>query len=366
MSYFAASRAQQAAERRFARAEEKRRREIERLRREQQKLTALEQARLEVEAYENRLAVLLSVHKEQGEAWDWYKIAATLPPPPPRRENNRVFEERRGAIDPNRPAEADLAVLLEKARNDDEASYSRASAEYADSLAEWGRMNALALKVIAGDSQTYLDVIREFSPFTEISDLGSSVVFSGVSANVIEGVLNGNGTLVIPSEVKTLTASGKVSVKAMARGRFHEIYQDYLCGCVLRVAREVFALLPVDVVILTAQAVSLDSRTGMEEEQPVLSVAFTRSKMAALNFERLDPSDTVESFLHRCDFKAGRKTEAFQVIEPLRAADLTSGSRGSRVEEQLSAVRQLRREVQEMLDELKPAPTANSTEAIAP
>ena len=138
MSYFAASRAQQAAERRFARAEEKRRREIERLRREQQKLTALEQARLEVEAYENRLAVLLSVHKEQGEAWDWYKIAATLPPPPPRRENNRVFEERRGAIDPNRPAEADLAVLLEKARNDDEASYSRASAEYADSLAEWG------------------------------------------------------------------------------------------------------------------------------------------------------------------------------------------------------------------------------------
>ena len=39
-------------------------------------------------------------------------------------------------------------------------------------------MNALALKVIAGDSQTYLDVIREFSPFTEISDLGSSARLS--------------------------------------------------------------------------------------------------------------------------------------------------------------------------------------------
>lgn len=38
----------------------------------------------------------------------------------------------------------------------------------------------------------------------------------------------------------------KLSVKAMPKGRFHEVYQDYACGCCLRIGREVLALLPVD------------------------------------------------------------------------------------------------------------------------
>ena len=38
--------------------------------------------------------------------------------------------------------------------------------------------------------------------------------------------------------------------KPMPKGLFHGIYLDYLCGCVLRVAREVFALLPVDTVLV--------------------------------------------------------------------------------------------------------------------
>ena len=43
----------------------------------------------------------------------------------------------------------------------------------------------------------------------------------------------------------------------MPKGRFHEIYQDYLCGCLLRVAREVFALFPVDTVLVTAVSVNV-------------------------------------------------------------------------------------------------------------
>ena len=41
--------------------------ELQRRAKEQAKLSALEQARLEVETYENRIDVLLSVHKEQGD-----------------------------------------------------------------------------------------------------------------------------------------------------------------------------------------------------------------------------------------------------------------------------------------------------------
>ena len=76
-------RAYEAAQRRQQRDAQKRQRELERQNKEQAKLSAIEQARLEVETYENRLEVLLSVHKEQGEIWEWIAIcsffASTLP-----------------------------------------------------------------------------------------------------------------------------------------------------------------------------------------------------------------------------------------------------------------------------------------------
>jgi hypothetical protein len=64
-------RAIQAAERRRQREAQKRQRQLDRQARAQAKLSAIEQARLEVETYENRVELLRSAHKEHGEVWDW-------------------------------------------------------------------------------------------------------------------------------------------------------------------------------------------------------------------------------------------------------------------------------------------------------
>ena len=108
----------------------------------------------------------------------------------------------------------------------------------------------------------------------------------------------------------------------MPKARFHEIYQDYVCGCVLRLAREMFALLPVDSVILTATVDGIDSSTGHVAELPVLSVAATRAKIERLDFERLDPSDALENFQHRGDVMTSRKSGEFVPIIPLSPADV--------------------------------------------
>src|ERR1035441_5848848 len=88
MGYKASIRAMEAAQRRQQRESEPRKRELERQNKEQAKLSAIEQARLEVETHENKLEVLLSVHKEQGEIWDWVALAASLPPPCPKKNSN--------------------------------------------------------------------------------------------------------------------------------------------------------------------------------------------------------------------------------------------------------------------------------------
>src|SRR5438445_161464 len=80
-------RAIEASIRREEREAQRRQRQLERRAKEQAKLSALEQARLEVDTYENQVAVLLSIHKEQGKSWDWVRVLASLPPPLPQRNS---------------------------------------------------------------------------------------------------------------------------------------------------------------------------------------------------------------------------------------------------------------------------------------
>jgi hypothetical protein len=87
MSWQSTIRAMEAAERRQQRDSKKRQRDLFRQAKESAKLSALEQARLEVETYENTLDILLSFHKEQATPWDWGALAVSLPPVPPRRQS---------------------------------------------------------------------------------------------------------------------------------------------------------------------------------------------------------------------------------------------------------------------------------------
>jgi hypothetical protein len=271
MGWQASFRAMQAAERRRQREAQKRQRELERRAKEQAKLSAIEQARLEVETHENRLEVLLSVHKEQGETWDWLALAATLPPVCPQRFSRHEFKLRQDlellvAKDPDTSQRQARDAAVEQARLRDDEEYQNALGDYGEQKAEWQKTNSLARRILAGEHKAYTEALSELSPFAEISDLGSSIHFTVHDAKLLECVLKINGRQAIPSEVKSLTATSKVSIKPMPKARFHEIYQDYVCACVLRVAREVFALLPVESLLITASADTLDPRTGQTVE----------------------------------------------------------------------------------------------------
>ncbi len=333
MSWRGGIRAIEAAERRAQREQQRRYRELQRRTKELAKLSVLEQARLEVETYENRLDVLLSIHKDQGEEWNWRKIRDTPPPVEPCRDKRHEteVERRRAAYQPGffdklfgkaKKQEAAFISELESARARDEQEFQNAWAQYQRDIPTWEDERKLAEAVLAGDDAAYSRVLRELTPFAELGELGSGFNVRIHTPQLLEVLLQVNGQQVIPSEVKSLTASGKVSTKGMPKGRFNEIYHDYVCGCVLRVARELFALLPVETVIVTASANLFDSRTGRNAEQPILSVAMPRAVVRQLNFERLDPSDAMENFLHRGEFKASRKSGAFVTITPLTPVDL--------------------------------------------
>lgn len=307
------------AQRRAERAALQRQREIARQLRLEAKATEQERARLEVQEHETRIEVLLSLHRECAASWDWLTLAATLAPLPPTADIVNEWRTHRELMILPDPDPSQWERVLELARADDRRAFVVADERFRETQARWQKITALAQRILAGDTAAYRDAMEEFSPLAELADLGSSIDFTMHSVTTIECVLAMNGTHVIPSEAKALTATGKLSVKAMPRQQFHEIYQDYICGGILRVARESFALLPIERIFVTTLA-PLNGTT----EQPVLSVVINRTDLQGIDFETVDASDTVDRLTHRGDFKASRKSGAFQPITPFTSADLAA------------------------------------------
>lgn len=300
------------------RAAKKRRRELEKQAKEMAKLSAMEQARLEVEAFENELDILLSIHKEQSASIDWPFIASLLPPLAPAKLSVRELKARqRMAISMDKKRHE---MLVKQAQQDDEMEYQKCIQLYQSEIIEWEKVTQLAKRVLDGEHEAYIEAVHEFNPFEELSSIGSTMHITVHNSHMMECVLSTNGKKAIPAEFKSLTTAGKLSAKPMPRQRFIEIYQDYICSCVLRVAREIFALLPLRKLLITATVEMLDTSTGQMNETPFLSVAITREQIMTLNFDLLDPSDSIMALPHRGELKASRKSGEFESIIPLTSS----------------------------------------------
>lgn len=316
----------------------RRQRELERQQKEQERMAELQRAAYEVERYENYIQVLVSVHTECGPKVDWHSIASSVEPQQPLRSNARETEARRaeatykpGLLDRLLKREevkrAELATEVERARLADDAAHQRALDSWRQEIQECKKSKELAARVLALEPKGLIEAIEEIDPFSDVSELGTGINFRTADSGFLEAIITVHSDSVVPKESKSLLKSGRLSVKQMPKGKFNELFQDYVCGCVLRVANELFALLPIEAVIVTAEDTLLNSATGHLEETPIVSALIPRASMARLNLEHLDPSDSMDNFVHRMNFK---KTKGFEGVEKLTPEDYASQVRRER------------------------------------
>lgn len=315
-------RSMKASARKSERNSQRRQRDLQKRKAEFTKMEALEQAKYEVEVYENQIDVLLSVHKECGEEIDWESFINRAEPAQPQQNDNAesAARNREQTYKPGFFARLfkleskqrkKLLDSIETAKQADKDRFSQDTQDWQYEHRGWQDEQSLARRIISGDSQAKLDAIKMLDPLSDISLLGTSVNFSVGSNGIVDVSLSVHGSRVIPSEVKSLLQSGKLSTKKMPVGKYNELLQDYVCSCALRVGRELLSILPDEMVVVTAVDSILNSATGHVETLPILSVAFSRQTLKSLNIEHLDPSDTMKNFLHNMSFK---KTTGFSPV----------------------------------------------------
>lgn len=310
-----------AAVRRMEREQQRQTREAAKRFKEQQKLEEIEDARQAVLDWENYVDTIQSVHKNCTDSIDWNQIINT---PEPKKTIKKDFNEKSAQtkFDNFKPSFFDkifgltekkiarLKEQIETAKLIDQEKFESSMKEYSEELNNWKELQRIADGVKNKKPESYKEALEYFNPFADIGELGTHLNMS-FEDNLIDIDLKVNSEEVVPNYELRQTATGKLSRKNMAKGKFNELYQDHICSSAIRVAREVFAYLPVEKARISAVSNMLNSATGHLEDQPILSVIFIPETIKKLNLITIDPSDSMQNFIHNMKFN---KTKGFSAV----------------------------------------------------
>ena len=228
-------------------------------------------------------------------------------------EYNLEQEIKENIIDTKKSIDNRLTKALEKQGNK--------RLQYEEELQNHKELLTVADGVLQKNKDAFNYAINLFNPFQDLKEYGSDISFSIDNENIkVDFYVHSEE--VLPNTTKKIQRKGlEIKEENIAPTRFNEIYQDYVCSCILRIAKETFQLLPIKNILINAKGSILNSSTGNYEEKIIVSVDVERAVLEKLNFNLLDPSDSMENFSHNMSFT---KKEGFSPVEEINLNKLSA------------------------------------------
>jgi hypothetical protein len=300
-------------------------RELERQHRAYEKAAAAERALTEAATFENYLTLIVSLHKDCSDPWKWHTLVETPPPERPTRLSAREQTALR-ARDGYKPGLAQrifgdakrersrLDQAVTTAKNADDGAYQQAVSKFEMGYTLWQTRKSLGARIVAAERTAYREALDHAGAFEELDSYDTKVSVTAVEDDAIALHCEITDPEIVPTEEVKLTAGRKLTTKTMAVGRYWDLYQDHVCSCALRVARETLAVLPITRAVVSVGTKKLDTSTGHQRLVTLITVMCSREVLQSLNFSAIDPSDAMTNFPHRMKFK---KSSGFEPVEPI-------------------------------------------------
>lgn len=134
---------------------------------------------------------------------------------------------------------------------------------------KWIFLKGISHRILSGDIDAYLETIEKMRPVEDLLDYGSQFEFGTDSPKSMEVEFQINQHNDMISDVTN-----------------SELYNEYVAACTIRVARDLFALLPVRYVIVHAQS----------GEKSVLEAKFDKNILQTIDFEHSEAIEIIEMF----------------------------------------------------------------------
>ncbi len=183
---------------------------------------------------------------------------------------------------------------------------------------KWENDITLAKSILNKDIDSYLTVIQKYSSLNDISAYGSDFEFGLTDSDILSARFEVKIEDVLPKIAYKQDEEGNIIKYKLRSSQYNDIAQDYVCSCSIRIAREVFALLPVDFLLVNVEQEMFDSSTGNNEQTTIMSILYIRDGFNNINFEKIDPSDFCGRFKTNINFT---KTGGFK---PVKEIDVTN------------------------------------------
>ena len=281
------------------------------------------------------------VHEAAPRVWDWRALAQSpIPPEPTRLDHHEAaavssLNERLADLQGYRPGffeklfgahktriavlEADVETarsLIDFAKLTDHAENEIARKRHAEEVQGIHATRRFASLVLSRDTDTWLRMLRALPvvrPFPPLA-CRQMVEVLGIGPDTMRVSIETYGECALPDRVQFMGKRGRMLDKPFPVKRGNEILQDFVCGVGIRVARDLFAFLPLHAIWVDVLTRRIDSSTGHLRPVPVLSTRFDRETLEGLRLEMVDASDAMSHFEHRMDFKV---TTGLKPIQPL-------------------------------------------------
>lgn len=133
-------------------------------------------------------------------------------------------------------------------------------------LETWEYLHKKAVDVFDGNIETFLEIISTVNPYDDLLDYAENFEFGTDDASMMEIEFS-----VIDANVGNLSKSA---------------FEDYYSAIAIRVARDTFALLPVDKAVIHV----------LYKTKELLTATFGRDTFHELNLVGKDASETVKQF----------------------------------------------------------------------
>lgn len=270
-------------------------------------------AKKAVQEYNQMIAVIRGLHKYADEEIDW-NIVHNSPEPfninaiGPRA---RIAKEKLNNYEPS-VSEKIFRFQLDKKLNELKAEVKRSMQEDEEIYNGWRNLVDLAGNIIRGNIDSYFEVINEMKPLDDLLEFGIDFEFGANSSDTIHVEFVIDSKTVVPYFSLSLTEHGKLTKKNLTKTLYYELIQAYVSSSAIRIARDMFALLPVEKTIVHIVDNRLNTQNGNIEKITVLSVEFDRKKLNSLNFDLINPAEALNNFRYNMNFS---KTWGLEAVD---------------------------------------------------
>ncbi|OLS02604.1 DUF4236 domain-containing protein [Tissierella creatinophila] len=268
-----------------------------------------------VEDFNDSIDYLTTLHKNYDYDYNWEAIYNE---PPPFKFGEKGPNELHsiGVLEKYKPNILEkifiskLEKKIKKLENDISISKDKDDSLYI----EWKKQNELAKLVLEGDLNSYIKALQDLNFSNNLQGMINSFNFKISKDDVLTIDYHINIDGIIPEQYASLTQTGKLSIKNYTKTAYYEILKLYVCGLALHISRNAFGLLPIKTVIVNTNNYILNTEIGRQEDISILSTMINRDELEKLNFDLIDPYDSLNNFKHNVKFL---KTKGFQPVEKI-------------------------------------------------